>query len=134
MSKPDHTYTREELMELRELGLISLDDFIKNLVIEAGDQVPEEFMGRPFQDYLDSIKEELSRVMYVPGELYQPETQGGIRLNYSPEERVMTVQLRPPISAQWIQTGVRILRTSDHEPPQTDNSTQGLASREDSEV
>ena len=134
MSKPDHTYTREELMKLRELGLISLADFIKNLVIEDGDQVPEEFMGRPFQEYLDSIKAELSRVMYVPGELYQPETQGGIRLNYSPEERVMTVQLRPPVSAQWIQTGIRILRTPDNEPSQTDNPTQGLANSEDSEV
>lgn len=96
---------RSELVRLRELGLITDREFLDMLVIEAGDNVKPEMIGKPFRAYMDGLRDELSRLFATQvDEVKVKITDGDLQLD---------LQFLPAIGVQWINLGITIKKTSD---------------------
>lgn len=106
--------TRKESIRLYELGLLNQREFLQELVIEPGDNVPEKFMGKSFMEYLEAVRNQMNDEMHIPGQAYDPLNQEGVKLSENGLLiGVIDVMVRPPLTTQWISMGITIRKTSD---------------------
>lgn len=118
--------TRNEIFRLRTLGLMTDEELLDELTLEVGDQVPAAWAGRPFREYLQHIIHEIGSSMHVPDQVYRPLEQGSFKICHDQAAAVITLQIRPPVTTQWINMGIQIKPTHDLHEIQKDNSPQGL--------